>query len=129
LDLEPDLAIGRLIVGDQDVIILPDVDAGVGEGPGARVAGHAALRGADRKDRVRVVLLRGVPADAEAIDAREVDAEAREALDGEAAHLDVPEARPRVAARRELDVGGGERVRGGGPATLRLRGGARAPRG
>src|SRR5262249_55140890 len=121
LDLEPDLAVGGLVVLDDDVVVLPDVETGVGERPGARVAGHAPLRRAHRKDRVGVVLLCRVTPDAEAVDARERDTEALEALNSEAAHLDVAQPGPRDTARRQLDIGRFERVRGRRPDALRLR--------
>src|SRR5437667_6030574 len=105
LDLEPDLAIGGAVVVDEDTLALPDVGAGVGLRARGAVAPQAAVRRAHGKHRIGEVPPRGVVAEAEAIDARQVDAETGEPLDREAAQLEPPEAPAAVAARGQLVVG------------------------
>ena len=120
LDLEPDLAIGGAVVVDEDTLALPDVEAGVGVRARGDVAPQAAVRRAHGKHRIGEVPPRGVVAEAEAIDARQVDAETGEPLHREAAQLEPLEAPAALAARGQLVVGRIERVGRRDPDPVRL---------
>src|SRR6266446_10460207 len=110
LDLKADLTVGGLVVVDQDLLVLPGVEAGVRVGAGRLVPRDPAVRGPHGEHGIGQVGMRLVPLEPESVDTREVNAEALEAAHGEARELEVCEPQAAHAARRQLDVGGGQRI-------------------
>src|SRR5207249_3883475 len=78
-------------------------------------------RGASREHGVGQVGMRLVPLEPESVDTREIDAEAIEAAHGEARELEADEPHATHAARRQLDVGGCQRIGRRHPDALGLR--------